>query len=299
MCARSENDLVDTVEVKKYVPKRSQRKVKQVLDRENKDNISEMSIKPDILAVATIKHKNLVNAIYRLFECCQETKTYRVLFEMTQPAHVVTLLAVSVIAMLMYPQGQFNPKPDLIKLSPLLSLIYLSTFMMHFGSQIWMTFVSGLSLYFNVPRHTFGEVQKVLFPRYFSVNSFLSLVTLVGSMVLCFLLELVIRLYLAPPLVHLTIIKNAIEAKAGLGMEIGKYNPGPLSKCPHYVKIHQTFRKVHMAIAIGNLITMACTTLHLHYLSQKISIVDTCRDIMTTTQNEFVTVGIYFRLSTK
>ncbi|CAG2059708.1 unnamed protein product [Timema podura] len=292
MCARSANDLVDTVEVKKYVPKRYQRKVKQVLDRENKDNRSEMSIKPDILAVATIKHKKIVNTIYSLFECCQETKTYRVLFEMTQPAHVVTLLAVSVIGMLMYPQGQFNPKPDLIKLSPLLSLIYLSTFMMHFGSQIWMTFVSGLSLYFNVPRHTFGEVQKVLFPRYFSVNSFLSLVTLViflkmhpayswdayvgiqvGSMVLCFLLELIIRLYLAPPLVQLTIIKNAIEAKAGLGMEIGKYNPGPLSKCPHYVKIHQTFRKVHMAIAIGNLITMACTTLHLHYLSQKMLVI--------------------------
>jgi len=40
-------------------------------------------------------------------------------------------------------------------------------------------YYAGLSLYFAVPRHTFGEVQQVLFPRYFGLNSFLSLITLV------------------------------------------------------------------------------------------------------------------------
>jgi len=81
------------------------------------------------------------------------------------------------------------------------SFIYLASFVMHFGAQIWMTFVSGnyekdvkhlrgirasrllissllyrnliagLSLYFALPRHTFGEVQRVLFPRYFTINA--------------------------------------------------------------------------------------------------------------------------------
>lgn len=87
------------------------------------------------------------------------------------------------------------------------SFIYLASFVMHFGAQIWMTFVSGnrktvaffflimniilqstfsvmydpftgLSLYFALPRHTFGEVQRVLFPRYFTINACLSLITL-------------------------------------------------------------------------------------------------------------------------
>lgn len=62
--------------------------------------------------------------------------------------------------------------------SPIWSLLYLGSFSVHFGAQIWMTFVSGLSLYFALPRHTFGNIQKVLFPKYFLINSILSLVTL-------------------------------------------------------------------------------------------------------------------------
>lgn len=39
--------------------------------------------------------------------------------------------------------------------------------------------VAGLSLYFSLPRHAFGEVQKVLFPKYFTLNSVLSFIVLV------------------------------------------------------------------------------------------------------------------------
>lgn len=40
--------------------------------------------------------------------------------------------------------------------------------------------VSGIALFFNLPRHDFGAVQKVLFPKYFSLNSCLSFVTLIS-----------------------------------------------------------------------------------------------------------------------
>lgn len=89
-------------------------------------------------------------------------------------------------------------------------------------------------------------------------------------MTLCFLTELVIFLYLTPPLLALMSTKIAIEKEAGIGLEVGKLEPGKLLKCPHYVKIHQAFRKVHMSIAMGNVFTMACTTLHLYYLSCKL-----------------------------
>lgn len=67
-----------------------------------------------------------------------------------------------------------NEKSD----SPIWSLLYLGAFSTHFGAQIWMTFVSGLALYFAMPRHTFGHIQKILFPKYFLLNSVLSLITL-------------------------------------------------------------------------------------------------------------------------
>ncbi|KAJ4449237.1 hypothetical protein ANN_00634 [Periplaneta americana] len=243
----------------------------------------------DILYVVTDKQRQIVWAVYDLLGKWQQTKSYKILFETTQPAHILMFFAITVIAMLLNParcSDDIQTKP-----TPIISLIYLSSFMMHFGSQMWMTFVSGLSLYFAVPRHTFGEVQQVLFPRYFGLNSVLSLVTLVvfvklhptstwdtytalqvGSMALSFLVELLIRLYLAPPLLSLIAAKIAMEKAAGVGLEVGRHDPGPLAKCPHYVKIHKAFRKVHMSIAIGNLTSMGCTVLHLMYLANKISV---------------------------
>ncbi|KAJ9581798.1 hypothetical protein L9F63_003867 [Diploptera punctata] len=241
----------------------------------------------DILTVATEKHRDMICAFYNLLEKFQQTKTYRILFHTTQPAHMLMIVAVTSTFMII---NQAKNKTDIPR-SPMMSLIYLSAFMMHFGAQMWMTFVSGLSLYFSIPRHTFGEVQQVLFPRYFGLNSFLSLVTLVifvklhplctwdthltiqvGAMIICFLLELLIRLYLAPPLLSLIAAKLAMEKAAGVGMEVGRHDPGPLAKCPHYVKIHKAFRKVHMTIAIGNLMSIACTIVHVLYLANKICV---------------------------
>lgn len=34
-------------------------------------------------------------------------------------------------------------------------------------------------MYFNLARHAFGDVQKILFPKYFSLNSLLSAITLI------------------------------------------------------------------------------------------------------------------------
>lgn len=243
----------------------------------------------DVLATVTEKQRVLVWAVYDRIDKWQHSKSYKILFHTTQPAHILMLIAVTTIAMLLNPlknKSEVHTKP-----SPFISLIYLSAFMMHFGAQMWMTFVSGLSLYFAVPRHTFGEVQQVLFPRYFGLNSFLSLITLVifvklhptstwdthlalqvGAMAVCFLLELLIRLYLAPPLLRLIAAKIAMEKAAGIGLEVGRHDPGPLAKCPHYIKIHKAFRKVHMLIAIGNLMSMACTLVHLLYLANKLSV---------------------------
>lgn len=197
--------------------------------------------------------------------------------------------------------------------SKFFNFLHVMSFSMHFGAQIWMTFVSGLSLYFALPRHNFGQVQKVLFPKYFLLNSILSLITLIiylnhhnaelfkrevfvqvsfnisnfscfnlilniiilfqaVAMSICFMTELIIRLYFTPPLLAFMTIKNEMEKNAGVGMEVGKHDPGRLAKCPRYVQIHKSFRKVHMRIAMGNVLTMACTVIHLIHIANKISV---------------------------
>jgi hypothetical protein len=53
-------------------------------------------------------------------------------------------IAVTTIAMLLNPMK--NRNDALTKPSPFISLVYLSAFMMHFGAQMWMTFVSGKTI---------------------------------------------------------------------------------------------------------------------------------------------------------
>lgn len=89
-------------------------------------------------------------------------------------------------------------------------------------------------------------------------------------MLLCFFDELIICLYLAPTLVELLAKKQPIEAKYGLGSEIGRCDFGPLKQCPAYMGLYKAFRRVHMQIAIGNMGAMACTGIHLYYLADKL-----------------------------
>ncbi|KAK1125763.1 hypothetical protein K0M31_005307 [Melipona bicolor] len=243
----------------------------------------------DILRASTINYSSLLKVLSNYYEVLQQTKIFKILFYTTQPAHVIMIAAVLCVT------SALVPTTDRVHFSHPQSraaaFIYLASFVMHLGAQIWMTFVSGLSLYFALPRHTFGEVQRILFPRYFTINACLSLTTLlifvkhhpihtwnteiaiqVGGMSGAFFLELLIRLYLTPPLLRLIVQKNILERAAGVGNEIGVHNPGPLKHCPHYLKIHQAFRRVHVFIAMGNMLTMGCTVLHLHYIASKLCV---------------------------
>lgn len=274
------------------VPEMSLKTIDQVTCKRSDDikksktrNKEEAVICEDILAVFTYYTKKVLFSCGTIFRKFEESNCYKIFSSTTQPAHVVTLIAVTAIGCLMYssPSAQEN-KP-----SPILTLLYLGSVSAHFGAQLWMSFVSGLSLYFCLPRHTFGRVQRVLFPKYFLLNSILSLISLsvflnhnnskldlpqvsvqIGALTICFLIELIVRLYLTPPLLRLMEKTNEFEEAAGVGMEIGKHDAGALKNNEQYLKVYKSFRKVHMTIAIGNLITMGCSILHLQYISNKL-----------------------------
>lgn len=167
---------------------------------------------------------------------------------------------------------------------------YLSTFAIQFGAQMWMTFVSGLALYFSLQRHTFGQVQRVLFPKYFALNASLGVVKLfsfcklldgaerigTASFVqiiligLATLIEAGIYLHLVEPLLNLMVLKQKYERMVGSGEEVGYENQKQLKASPAYQKVHKAFRRTHMIVAMGNLTTVACTFAHLYYMVQKI-----------------------------
>ena len=97
------------------------------------------------------------------------------MLEHTQAAHLVTILAIVYLAFRLFPDSRRGQS----EASTLTRLFYIASISTVFGTQMWMTFVSGLALFFNVSRHTFASVQSVLFPLYFLFNAVLMLIVIV------------------------------------------------------------------------------------------------------------------------
>ncbi|KAH8288165.1 hypothetical protein KR054_006481 [Drosophila jambulina] len=261
----------------------------------------------DALAIGTQMTRQVSERITCLVAQLQASRLYTILTRTTQPAH---LIAVGILAFVLMTVGRDLIDPTTTVTSATTAtattteataapaaarpstipaaLVYLGAFATHFGSQIWMTFVSGLSLYFSLPRHVFGQCQQILFPRYFALNAMLSLTMLVvyakyflsgwttaagiqiGSHALATGIEVVVRLYLVPPMLQLMHEKYRIEDAIGSGQEVGSLVQGDLVDCPHYQRIHKGFRRIHMTIAIGNMTVMLTTCLQLYFLASKI-----------------------------
>lgn len=215
----------------------------------------------------------------------------RILTRTTQPAHLASMLIVLIISYNIFPEQKSEESSLTRSKSPMITFMYLASFATHFGAQIWMTFVSGLALYFSLPRHTFGLCQEVLFPKYFLLNTLLSVVTVVTFtkinanfndyrwitqlliLSVCLVIEMVISFYLTPSLLLLMRAKYNYERKLGNGSEVGYQKTLPAFNCEEYKKVHKSFRKVHMMCAMGNVAAICCTFAHLYYLANKISLV--------------------------
>lgn len=254
---------------------------------------TETTLKDDLLAIFTRLTKKIFERVNQVTTKVQKSSTYRILSKTTQPAHVIAVSIVSFVLLAVWPNLLENEEAAMNankRRSGLALITYLGAFATHFGAQIWMTFVSGLALYFALPRHTFGLCQQILFPKYFAMNSMLSILTLilfikviagrwefssyvqVIALSTCAVIEVTVRLYLAPPLLRLMREKHKFEVTVGSGQEVGTLEPGDLVKCPHYQGIHKAFRRIHMTVAMGNMTVLVCTFLHLHYLASKISV---------------------------
>ncbi|XP_053668862.1 transmembrane protein 205 [Anopheles marshallii] len=273
-------------------------------------------IHQDVLGAATRATRAIFHSLRDQTHRLQRCQLYKILTNTTQPSHAISAIVVSLVLVALWPNlisgngdaqqqcehGQ--PEAGHSRGSPLTQIAYLSSFTIHFGAQIWMTFVSGLALYFSLPRHTFGLIQEVLFPKYFTLGTGLSTISLVSfvelrrstrpeladrnlahwdpvdllqiaALAVTASLELFVRLYLAPPMLRLMHEKHRIEARASIGQEVGQFDGtgnGRLERSLHYKATHKKFRKIHMATAILNMVSLTCTCVHLLYLATRVTV---------------------------
>uniref|UniRef100_A0A1A9W788 TMEM205-like domain-containing protein n=1 Tax=Glossina brevipalpis TaxID=37001 RepID=A0A1A9W788_9MUSC len=270
--------------------------------------LKKTSVNDDLLAKVTQSTKDFLLRFHYSIMKIQTSKIYTLLTKTAQPAHIIAICILSFVLLVVWPElvdwqktnramdqtkeshRHWEPKERKHNENTFAILVYLGAFATHFGAQIWMTFVSGLSLYFSLPRHMFGMCQQILFPKYFALNAMLSILMLIlyakyflttwtlskcvqlGTLACTGAIEVIVRLYLAPTLLLLMHEKYKIEGTIGSGKEIGSLVQGDLINCPHYQRIHKSFRRLHMAVAIGNILTLVASCLHLHYLAAQIHI---------------------------
>uniref|UniRef100_A0A2S2NVJ1 Transmembrane protein n=1 Tax=Schizaphis graminum TaxID=13262 RepID=A0A2S2NVJ1_SCHGA len=126
--------------------------------------------------------KFIVNKCEKL----RENPVYKILY-FVQSAHIIMALAVVLVTVIVFPSDSkmSSRQSERIQLSGLVNIVHLAAFSTHFGIHIWMTFISGVCLYYKLSRHAFGDVQKILFPKYYSTSSLLSAITLIQFGKIC------------------------------------------------------------------------------------------------------------------
>ncbi|NXC00554.1 TM205 protein, partial [Orthonyx spaldingii] len=173
----------------------------------------------------------------------------------------------------------------------LLHLLFLST---SWGMQVWVTFVAGFVMSRHLPRHTFGSIQRQLFPYYFHISStcaFLNLTLFAMSHPRERLGEehstqmIIFLVCIAASVLNTQCFGRAtsdtvaelqlVESSQGLGQEVGPAASEPRRRLrasdPSYGRLARHFALCHALSSLCNLCCIVCNGLSLYHLAAQLS----------------------------
>ncbi|XP_027734885.1 transmembrane protein 205 [Empidonax traillii] len=173
----------------------------------------------------------------------------------------------------------------------LLHLLFLST---SWGMQIWVTFVAGFVMSRHLPRHTFGSIQRELFPYYFHISStcaFLNLTlfamchpsehlseehtTQIILFFVCIAASVLNTQWFGQVTSDIVADLHAVERSHGLGQEVGlvasESRRNLRASNPSYRQLCRQFALYHALSSLCNLCCVVCNGLSLYHLAAKLS----------------------------
>uniref|UniRef100_A0A8C0ERT1 TMEM205-like domain-containing protein n=1 Tax=Bubo bubo TaxID=30461 RepID=A0A8C0ERT1_BUBBB len=177
----------------------------------------------------------------------------------------------------------------------LLHLVFLST---SWGMQIWVTFVAGFVMGSHLPRHTFGFIQRQLFPYYFHIVSacaFLNLTLfamyhpselcemfMVGfaplqiiTFFVCVAASVLNTQWFGQVTSDIVADMHLVERSHGLGQEIGLFTSQSHRQLrasnSSYRQLTWQFTLYHALSSLCNLCCIACNGLSLYYVAAHLS----------------------------
>lgn len=169
---------------------------------------------------------------------------------------------------------------------------HLLCFATSWGAALWATFIGGIIMFKNLPRHQFGNLQGKMFPAYFTLISVCAAVsvaafaylhpwktaTTVERYQLGFLLaalgfDLSNLLVFTPMTIEMMKKRHKIERDLSIGEEVGwSKNVQVAKNNPTLAAMNKKFGMIHGLSSLANIMAFGSLAMHSWYLASKLEL---------------------------
>ncbi|KAJ9696631.1 hypothetical protein PVL29_008711 [Vitis rotundifolia] len=178
------------------------------------------------------------------------------------------------------------------KLTAALKLFHLLCFATAWGASLWVTFIGGIIMFKNLPRHTFGNLQSKMFPAYFSMVGVCCAVSTasfgylhpwkssstaekyqLGFLLSAFAFSLTNLLVFTPMTIKVMKQRHKVEREHNIGEEIGWSKNQEVAKVnPKLAAMNKKFGMIHGLSSLANIMSFGSLAVHSLYLSGKMDL---------------------------
>ncbi|CAN6329398.1 unnamed protein product [Urochloa humidicola] len=171
-------------------------------------------------------------------------------------------------------------------------LAHLLSFATSWGAALWATFIGGIIMFKNLPRHIFGNLQSKMFPAYFTLISACAAISVaafaylhpwktastVERYQLGFLLSalgcnLSNLLVFTPMTIEMMKKRHKIERDLSIGEEVGWTKNHQVAKSnPTLAAMNKKFGMIHGLSSLANIMSFGSLAMHSWYLASKIEL---------------------------
>jgi hypothetical protein len=203
----------------------------------------------------------------------------------------VAFLAIGVI----FSPETFGSKSDGFnspKFSTYLKLAHLLSFSASWGSALWVTFIGGIIMFKNLPRHQFGNLQSKMFPAYFALVGISCAISVasfgylhpwkssataefyqLGFLLSAFAFNLTNLFVFTPMTIEMMKQRHKVEREENIGTEVGwTKNVDVAKRNPKLAAMNKKFGMIHGLSSLANIMSFGSLTIHSWYLAGKINL---------------------------
>ncbi|KAL9360339.1 hypothetical protein Peur_048462 [Populus x canadensis] len=177
-------------------------------------------------------------------------------------------------------------------LSAYLKLAHLLCFSTAFGSALWVTFIGGIIMFKNLPRHQFGNLQSKMFPAYFLLVGVCCAISVVafgylhpwksastaekyqlGFLLSSFAFNLTNLFVFTPMTIEMMKQRHKVEREENIGTEVGWSKNKEVAKAnPKLAAMNKKFGMIHGLSSLANIMSFGSLAMHSWYLAGKINL---------------------------